>query len=536
MNQQNQSSRWNIRWIDLGELFIVLFIIGFGAYLRFYNLRSYPDWYSDEGAFINIATNLLQGKLQYFALNNSILLAGRPPLFFFLLAGISSIFGTDIVVIRGLSAACGVLSIVFLYRLAREMVNRRTAIWSAFVLTIFPEAVAYNRIGFTYNLQAPLAVLSILCLWKYIHNRNWIWRNSAAVIAGLALASDYAGIILVMVVVGVVLWVEKQAFIQACFLALAPLVLMLIFLMLSWPQNTMTDLAYSFGRAGNGIYGRFISSIKTYVETIRQVGWLPIGLLGLLFMPDRKARLLVLSLTGGLLLFIISLVKPYGHGYFYLIPLFPWLAFGCGIVLELFVSKAFNFFVEMIKLLAERLNQYLKKIENRYFTLFSGFASAMMVTLIVFSPLIWISNIDYQVFVVQSKSYQGAIQATHFNKGTSKAQDAEALLQFLNEHVNKDDVILASPHIAWGIHARSADFLQLLAYQGKSAFALPPLERSRFAYDLSSEQVNYVVLDNLWRGWAVNLMPDLRATLQEVRNWPQVYKAGEFVVYANPEK
>lgn len=536
MNQQNHSSRWHIRGIDLGGLFIFLSIVCFGAYLRFSHLRTYPDWYSDEGAFINIATNLLQGKLQYFALNNSILLSGRPPLFLFLLAGLSSIFGTDIVVIRSLSAACGVLSIIFLYRLVREMVNRRTAIWSVFALAIFPEAVAYNRIGFTYNLQAPLAVLSILCLWKYIHNRNWIWRSAAVVIAGLTLASDYAGIILVVVVLGVVLGIEKRAFIQACFLAITPLMLMVIFLLLSWPQNTMADLVYSFGRAGIGIYGRLVALVKTYVETIRQVGWLPIGLLGLLLIPDRKARLLVLSLAGGLLLFIISLVKPYGHGYFYLIPLFPWLAFGCGLVLELFVSKAFNFFDEMIKLLAERLNQYLKKFGNRYVTLFSGFASAMMVTLIVFSPLIWISNIDYQVFVVQSKSYQGVIQVTHFNKGTSKAQDAEALLQFLNDHVNKDDVVLASPHIAWGIHAKCADFLQLLAYQGKSAFALPPLEHSRFAYDLSPDQVNYIVLDNLWRGWAVNLMPDLRATLQEVRNWPQVYKAGEFVVYANPEK
>jgi hypothetical protein len=355
-------------------------------------------------------------------------------------------------------------------------------------------------------------------------------------IAGLALASDYAGIILVMVVLGVVLWVEKRAFIQSFFLTITPLTLMLVILLISWPQNTMTDLAYSFGRAGNGIYSRFVSLIKTYAETIRQVGWVPIGLLGLFFMQDRKARTLVLSLTGGLLIFIASLVKPYGHGYFYLIPLFPWLAFGCGIVLDLFISKVFVFFVEMIKLVAERLNPYLQKIKGRYVTLFGGCVSAMLVALIVISPLIWISNIDYQVFVVQSKSFLDAVQVTHFNKGTAKAQAAGALLQFLNTNISTEDIVLASPHIAWGIHARSADFLQLLAYQGKSAFALPPLDHSRFAYNLSLEQVDYIVVDNLWRGWAVNLMPDLRATLQEVRNWPQVYKADEFIVYANPEK
>jgi hypothetical protein len=536
MLQPKQSPQLYNLLLDIGEALVVFFIIGFGAYLRFNHLRTYPDWYSDEGAFINISANLLNGKLQYFALRNSILLVGRPPLFMLLLAGLFAVFGVDIVVIRGLAAVCGILSIIFLYGLVREMVNRRTAIWSTIVLAIFPEAVAYNRFGFTYNLQAPLAVFCILCLWKYLHNRNSLWRSLAAMTAGLALASDYVGLILVALVLVAVLWVEKRVLIQTCLLTIIPLGVMLVYLLISAPQSALTDLAFSFGRAGNGIFGRLVSMVKIYAETIRQVGWVPSGLLGLLLIPDRKARMLVFSLTGGLLLFITSLVKPYGHGYFYLIPIFPWLAFGCGVLLERFVSNAYNIFAEMIKLVTDRIIHAINKIESQSDNFMRGITAAGVVALIVFSPLIWISNIDYQVFVVQSKAYQGSVQVIHLNKGSSKAKEAEALLQFLNTHVNRDDVVLASPHIAWGIHARSADFLQLLAYQGRNAIALPPLDHSRFVYDLSLAQVNFIVLDDLWRGWAVDNMPDLQGIVEHVKSWPQVYKAGEFIVYANPDR
>ena len=81
---------------------LLVLVLSLAVFLRFSNLRTNPGWYSDEGAFINVAENLSQGKWQYFALQGSPLLVGRPPLFFVVLAGAFKLFGVDILVLRGL--------------------------------------------------------------------------------------------------------------------------------------------------------------------------------------------------------------------------------------------------------------------------------------------------------------------------------------------------------------------------------------------------------------------------------------------------
>jgi muconolactone delta-isomerase len=43
-----------------------------------------------------------------------------------------------------------------------------------------------------------------------------------------------------------------------------------------------------------------------------------------------------------------------------------------------------------------------------------------------------------------------------------------------------------------------------------------------------------VVVDNLWRNWAVFTVPGVDEMLEQVTTWPLLFQAGEIEVYCNP--
>ncbi len=122
---------------------------------RFANLRSLPDWFLDEGEFIRLADCLAHGNFDFLGIRGSTLLIGRLPLFLWILAGAFKLFGTDILVLRSLTALCGIGVIGFSYLTARQAFNRTAAFYTAILLTLITEVVFYNRVGF-YNWLATL--------------------------------------------------------------------------------------------------------------------------------------------------------------------------------------------------------------------------------------------------------------------------------------------------------------------------------------------------------------------------------------------
>ena len=79
---------------------LVIAILIVAALARFYLLRTTPGWYADEGSDIEIAGHLLAGDQRYFAIGQSTLVAGRLPFFHLILAGLFSVLGRDIWVLR----------------------------------------------------------------------------------------------------------------------------------------------------------------------------------------------------------------------------------------------------------------------------------------------------------------------------------------------------------------------------------------------------------------------------------------------------
>ncbi len=108
--------------------------------------------------------------------------------------------------------------------------------------------------------------------------------------------------------------------------------------------------------------------------------------------------------------------------------------------------------------------------------------------------------------------------------------------EFVNQRATSDDLIIASPTLAWMLHANVADMQMPIAYRGQATPHLPGnIPAERWAFDPSVEQARFVIVDNLWRNWAVPNVPGVADMLHEIEAWPIVFRSGEIVIYQNPE-
>ena len=175
------------------EILILILILVIAAYLRFLNIADNPGWYSDEGTLVEVAHNLVEGKFQYLAINKSTLLAARLPLFPSILAFIFSFVEYGITPLRYLSAGLGVLTVGLLYWVIKninEKENVLLALTAALFLAIYPPAILYSRLGFSYNLLSPLVVLLLWLLYKYLKSGNLKWILISGFVVGLGSISD----------------------------------------------------------------------------------------------------------------------------------------------------------------------------------------------------------------------------------------------------------------------------------------------------------------------------------------------------------
>lgn len=100
--------RSNARLLEIGALLIILLL---AAYLRLANQPNNPAWYTDEGTHLDIARNLVAGRVQYLAVNQSTLLFSRLPVFEVLLAAFMRISNDDMGALRALTGSLGVMTV-----------------------------------------------------------------------------------------------------------------------------------------------------------------------------------------------------------------------------------------------------------------------------------------------------------------------------------------------------------------------------------------------------------------------------------------
>lgn len=146
------------------EWLVLIFIIAIASFFRLYHINiAPPGLYPDEAVNGNNALQAIRNHdFKVFYTDNN----GREGLFINLQAISLSVFGIHPWSLRIVSALAGVLTVLGLYLLAKQMFNWQIAAMSSFLMAVSFWHVLFSRIGFRAIMAPLFTVFAFYFLFK----------------------------------------------------------------------------------------------------------------------------------------------------------------------------------------------------------------------------------------------------------------------------------------------------------------------------------------------------------------------------------
>jgi hypothetical protein len=314
-----------------GSLFLILVLL-LAFFFCFWQLSRIPP-----GLYPDVAVNGMDaiGALRthdfkiFYPANN-----GREGLFINLIALSFGILGTNILAIKVVSALFGLLTVLGIYLLVKELFNRKIALLSSFFLSVCFWHVNFSRIGFRAVVLPFILVYSFYFLFRGIRTKRFFYFILGGLFFGLGLHTYISFrlvplILIAWVLIKIILdkkfwrtyWLRLAVFILSSIISASPL----LYYFLVHPADFM-------GRAGDVSVFRQPEALKLIVINLVKsaamfnfygdLNWrhnlagapmfsIPLGLLFL----------------GGLLLVVIKIIKRQrGDRFFAYLFLLLWFA------------------------------------------------------------------------------------------------------------------------------------------------------------------------------------------------------------------
>jgi 4-amino-4-deoxy-L-arabinose transferase-like glycosyltransferase len=502
---------------NLALAFLILMGLIAAVFFKFYNLRESPGWYSDEGNYIDLAENWMQGKWQNYGITGAPY-SQRPPLNMYITAAAMQVFGVDIGVTRGVSAASSLICVMLVTWLAWKRMGRREAILTLWISGVAPWVVMFGRFGMTYNLMAPFFLFTLISLIYYSEKQQTGWLIATAASSALAFATDYLGILCGITAGLFLLWKRPHSLLLFIPVFLVILAAVFIPVLVVNAPVFFADMIHLFLWGGQvQSSGSFLLSIIiNYSELLRRESWILLGLCGLFLIQDKTTRNTLLITIGLTLLMVTRAYTPVGGGLHYLMHLFPIFALG----LSIFILTAFDKVKEvLVKDLALLFARFPRTVSP---------GAALVAVLVVFTPIIWMVLSSFAM-TVYSADY---LFTGNDDLMLVKPDDADKARSYVNDNVKPGDLVLGSPTLIWGLSTMNrADFLGALAYTGQKPNNYIDVEKSRYSENISLDNARFVILDPLAEEFAPKVLPGMQHWLDEIHTWPMVFEAGTIRVY-----
>jgi 4-amino-4-deoxy-L-arabinose transferase-like glycosyltransferase len=121
----------------------------------------------------------------------------QPPLFEYMLAVVTAIFGASLETLRWVSVIMGSLAVVAGYYLAKSLYGRIAGVVSALVIAVNPFQILYSKQAYIEATVITFILFALLLFWEgVIKNRNLRVAALGGVVFGLALDSKYITLVM----------------------------------------------------------------------------------------------------------------------------------------------------------------------------------------------------------------------------------------------------------------------------------------------------------------------------------------------------
>jgi 4-amino-4-deoxy-L-arabinose transferase-like glycosyltransferase len=181
---ESTSHNWMREVLPLALIVLLAFAV------RVYRLNDLPRFFVDEVHFSNPLTHFYMAKDIELLLPFSSV-AAFPYIYPYMQWLFVDVIGRNLAGLRALSVMFGVLNIIAVYLLARELFNRRIALLSAALLAFFPPHIQFSRIGLNNIADPFFGVMALYFIARGLNRRETMRGNFAAAGAMIGLTQYF---------------------------------------------------------------------------------------------------------------------------------------------------------------------------------------------------------------------------------------------------------------------------------------------------------------------------------------------------------
>jgi hypothetical protein len=517
-------------------------LVAVWALLFLPNLRTNPNWYGDEGEWMEASWTFIQGNPRVGPVNNDhIYPYAYPPLYLLINGALLQTFGYDIAVSRALGAAVALGTCFILLWIGRRLRSRAFGFLCAMTFLVYPEAVINFRWARGHTMAGMIVLASIAFLIRYVQERRLRDVVGAGIMATLATATVYWAYPAMAAVVLTALFVNRRHVLPAIAAAVAfPCLFTLwygyfhsggVFQLVTHAALTgALDPSNSMTLAGKAAW-----LYKNYVDFF---------LLTTVPLPDGTAYpdVWLIGATAGLLVFP---VRPLRKWLVLWTLLMPFALCKRGDNISLFMYSAMVF----VPLLAVSVAGFLLWLGNcagNAVSALGAVPNGLRNRMVSLAP----AAVILGAFGMLSLGGSHLHFRTKIDRFAQySVRDGEAVAHYINAHTGSGDFVIAPKQISWLLKdVKTCMLVSSLNYEGHPSSRWPLIiPKNCFWFDCSWRNAKYIVwtyakdpvsgkLYGLDAAYTL-LMPPVVEVLRTVagEKWPVVFSQGEYQIAANPK-
>lgn len=179
------------------EFVLLVLVLFIGAFLRLYKISAYMTFLGDEGRDVIVVRRLLvEGHPPLIGPGTSIGNMYLGPLYYYMMAPALFLAGFSPLGPAVQIAILGIITIFFVWFLAREWFGKIAALIAASLYAIAPVVIIYSRSSWNPNIMPFFSLLCIYSIWQVWRKHRWGGLIILGVSFAFVLQSHYLGLLL----------------------------------------------------------------------------------------------------------------------------------------------------------------------------------------------------------------------------------------------------------------------------------------------------------------------------------------------------
>lgn len=512
---------------------IAAFLILLWAALFLPNLRTNPNWYGDEGIYMEEAWTFAQGHPRYGAMREDFISPiPHSPVYLAMLGGMLRVFGNDIVVGRAFQALVALATAGILFWVGCRLRSKNFGYLCVAAFLCYPEVVIHYRWIRGNPMQGMWILATVGFLICYVQEKKLRDIVLAGLMCSLAVGSHYFSYPMMGAVVVTAFLVNRRHVWAAAAASGAFFAAFFTWFLLAH-EGGLSHLIVRFAGASKKGFEVVDTSwgsevVRLYRQLVEFVFLTPTlgrdGSVGIDFW--------ILMAGLGMLLFPVIAFRKWLI--FWLLAVM-WGVFGSRNNAGAFLYQAFGF----IPLLSLGFAGMLVRLGELAAGRLPSFGpAARFAPSVAFLGGLGMLSLTGSLGHLQTKVDRWTVQSW---------KDAEAIMKFINASTSPEDFVVMPDQLFWLYeHERKAQLVQCAHYQkGIEENLTIGVPRDQYWFDCSIENARFLVLacgsdahgqtvgiDAIfWLGYK-----GVQGIVDEVQkqNWPIILRQGEYTVLANP--